>query len=134
MSEWSDFLPEYVEASKLERNLVFLDNYFGQSSGQSAKALCKHISTVFPGNVSPRFLAPATIDDKESEESKTALLRHKYWTDKLRPLLADSSFMTDITKITVRIKDAQYTTEQRDMAVQEIKSSIGYWDAHFAKD
>jgi hypothetical protein len=136
MAEWPEPLPEYCEASDISRALHDLSEYYRQSNGKAARELSDKITTgyfITPKKqcLGPDFLAPFDAKDKGEESEQHAALRRKYWIDTLRPLLADPDFIPSLSKVTLRIKDARVTAEDRDKAIEALRHGLAYFDGHF---
>jgi hypothetical protein len=136
MAALIELLPEYREASAISRALHRLREYYAQSNGKAAKALSAKIITGYvfaAGNhtYGPDFLAPFNAAYKAAESEETRDFRLHYWTGTLRPLLDDSEFISSLSKVTLRIKDARVTAEDRDKAIEALRHGLAYFDGHF---
>ena len=136
--EWTDAdgwpvdTPESHPAHALDRSFFILIDYYQQSKGKPAKALVKRLCDAFPEHgCRPRDLAPWTLYEKSQETQGRCAWRRHYWEIILRPMVTDLLFMTKLKNTTVRVKDMDYTTEDRDANILKLEESVAYWDKHF---
>ncbi len=122
--------PELQEAIALDNAFVTLSNYYSQSNGKQAAAIRAIINSVFvfdAGNDRrPNVLWHYGTDP---ELLQVTALRRAYYLTILRPVLADATFLGQLHKVTLRVKDMHYPTEQRDAAVKVLEDGLIYWDA-----
>ena len=119
-------------AHALDRSVWNLISYYRQSQGKPAKSICTRLYEAFPENgCRPRDLAPWTVHEKKQETPQIRAWRRHYWDTILRPMLTDLLFMTKLKNTTVRVKNMEHTTEERDTNIQNLENNVPYWDVHF---